>query len=76
MSEKVNEKKHKIFMGTYDIFFTKQLYEKDVYHEVESGLTFLKYLGGKIESDALELWVSQEDKDKVKTIFDKLAIEK
>ena len=62
-------------MGTYDIFFTKQLYEKDVYHEVESGLTFLKYLGGKIESDALELWVSQEDKDKVKTIFDKLAIE-
>lgn len=76
MSEKVNAKKHKLFMGTYDMYFTERLYEKNIYHEVESGLTFLRYLGGAIESDSLELWESTKDKEKIKNLFNDLLIDK
>lgn len=74
MSEKVNEKKHKIFRGAYDIFFTDVLYNKELYHEVENGLNYIKYLGRKVESNQLELWTSQEDRQAVDKMFKRMHI--
>ena len=36
----------------------------------------MRYLGGAIESDSLELWGSTKDKEKIKNLFNDLLIDK
>jgi heptosyltransferase-2 len=61
-SERVMDAKRRLNRG-FDSLFTHVSYDNAVRHEVEHNLDLLRFMGGTIESDALELWVSEADEE-------------
>jgi len=59
-SESVNGFKEQDNKG-FDRFLTHSLQDNNLKHEVEHNLDVIRYLGGKVENDQLELWVGWED---------------
>lgn len=64
-SEKVNEVKKQVNRG-YDVLLTDVLHDNDLKHEVEHNLDVIRFLGGTIHDDRLEVWVSPEEEIFVK----------
>jgi heptosyltransferase-2 len=61
-SERVMDAKRRLNRG-FDALFTHVSYVDTVRHEVEHNLDLLRFMGGTIESDALELWVRKADEE-------------
>ena len=61
-SESVNETK-RVMETHYDLLYTNLSIESNVKHEVLRGLDLLKSIGGTVDDDRLELWVSPSDMD-------------
>jgi heptosyltransferase-2 len=59
-SENVIDHKRLLNDG-YDRLLTHVLSDNSLKHEVEHNLNIIRFLGGKIKEDRLELWVSPED---------------
>ncbi|MCL5287186.1 MAG: glycosyltransferase family 9 protein [Acidobacteria bacterium] len=59
-SEKVNERKEHL-NANYDRLFTHLIYHAAEIHEVEHNLEVLRFLGGTVQSERLEVWVTEED---------------
>ena len=47
--------------GGYDRLFTHVLNDSTVKHEVEHNLDVIRFLGGQVQDERLELWLSEED---------------
>ncbi len=67
-SEYVNPNKEKANRG-YDKLFTHIITDKSLKHEVEHNLEIIKFLGGTVKDDSLELWVNKDDRYFVESIF-------
>jgi heptosyltransferase-2 len=59
-SEKVIDRKRRLNKG-FDCLLTHVLYDDTLKHEVEHDLQVIRFLGGTIREDRLELWLSPED---------------
>ncbi|MGQ9858771.1 MAG: glycosyltransferase family 9 protein [Thermodesulfobacteriota bacterium] len=59
-SEQVNVHKRRANQG-FDLLLTHPLKEGDLKHEVQHNLDVIRYLGGQVLDDKLELWLSRED---------------
>ncbi len=59
-SEKVNDRKRTLNTG-FDRLFTHLLHDDTPKHEVEHNLDVIRYLGGTVQDDRLELWTGKED---------------
>lgn len=59
-SEQVNAHKRRANQG-FDLLLTHPLKEGDLKHEVQHNLDVIRYLGGQVLDDKLELWLSRED---------------
>lgn len=61
-SEKVIEHKKQLNRG-YDRLFSRVIDgNQTILHEVERSLDLLRFLGGRVKEERLELWISEEDK--------------
>lgn len=60
-SEKVNCHKRKFNCG-FDHLFTHVIKDDTLRHEVERNLWIIRFLGGEVEEEQLELWLECEDK--------------
>lgn len=61
-SENVNiNKKH--FNKDYDRLFTHLIKDYSLKHEAARNLDVLRYLGGQVQEERLEVWLSHEDKE-------------
>ena len=67
-SEKSTPRKSILNVG-FNHLFTDIVKNNDVKHEVESNLFLLNYLGCKIESNELEMWVHPKFKSYAKRVF-------
>lgn len=70
-TEKVDELRHTIIDGTYDMYLTDVLQPNTDNHEVENNLEILRYLNCRIEDDKYEMWISEKDREKAKCLLDK-----
>jgi len=61
-SERVIDVKRRLNRG-FDSLFTHVSHDSAVRHEVEHNLDLLRFMGGTVESDALELWVREADEE-------------
>lgn len=61
-SERVNVRKQKLNRG-FDRLSTHILNDCNPKHEVERSLDLVRYLGGRVQDDHLELWLSAEDEE-------------
>jgi len=59
-AENVNPLKKRL-NGTYDLLLTHTLNENQLKHEVEHNLDVIRFLGGEVWDDRLELWLEPED---------------
>ncbi len=59
-SENVNPLKKQLNEG-FDRLLTNSLHDSSTKHEAEHNLDVIRFLGGKVENDRLELWVGRED---------------
>src|SRR5437773_6120694 len=59
-SEHVAEEKRRLNPGLHRLL-THSINESAVKHEVERGLDLIRFLGGGVSEDRLELWVDEED---------------
>ncbi len=59
-SETVNNNKRRFNRG-YDRLLTHALDDREVKHEVERGLNLLRFIGGTVHDDRLELWLTEDD---------------
>ena len=59
-SENVNDRKRTLNTG-FDRLFTHLLHDDTPKHEVDHNLDVIRFLGGTIQDDRLELWTGQED---------------
>lgn len=59
-SEKVNNLKRKLNKN-YDLFFTNLIEFSGEVHEVNLNLILIEYLGFKISSNKLEVWINNQD---------------
>lgn len=55
----------------FDAFFTDVITKTEHLHEVERNLDVIRFLGGKIFNENLELWISKEDYKSTRNIIDK-----
>lgn len=69
-SEQVNNIKRQINAG-YDTLFTDVLTDGGLEHEVERNLNLLRFLGGSVDSDRLELWLDPEDEQFADQLLDR-----
>lgn len=69
-SEKVNALKKHINRG-FDCLLTHPLNDSNLKHEVEHNLDVICYLGGYVQDDRLELWLSEEDETFAKRFLSK-----
>lgn len=58
----------------FDGFFTDVITKTEHLHEVERNLDVIRFLGGKIFNENLELWISKEDYKSTSNIIDKQKI--
>lgn len=58
----------------FDAFFTDVITKTEHLHEVERNLDVIRFLGGKIFNENLELWISKEDYKSTRNIIDKQKI--
>ena len=58
----------------FDAFFTDVITKTEHLHEVERNLDVIRFLGGKIFNENLELWISKEDYKSTSNIIDKQKI--
>jgi ADP-heptose:LPS heptosyltransferase len=72
-SQKVSERKNKM-NPVFDECFTHLVESAGTKHEVETNLDFLTSLGGRTESDQLELWLTPEDELFASEIFSESEI--
>lgn len=68
--ETVNPSKESFAKG-YDKLFSHVLKSTDPIHEVEKNLEVIKYLGGQVNENKMELWFTKEDEDIARVILDK-----
>jgi heptosyltransferase-2 len=61
-SERVSAVKAKYNRG-HDRLFTDVLADGTAKHEVEHNLDLIRYLGGTVQDDVLELWLTDEDRE-------------
>lgn len=61
-SEFVSERKRKKNRG-FNRYLTDIIEDDSISHEVEKNLNIIRYLGGRVASDALELWLTPEDEE-------------
>lgn len=59
-SENVIDHKRRL-NSSYDLLFTHVLDDNTLKHEVEHNLEVIRFLGGAVQEDRLELWVGEED---------------
>jgi ADP-heptose:LPS heptosyltransferase len=59
-SENVNQQKQQL-NGSFDRLFTHVLNDKTLRHEVEHNLDVIRFLGGTVQEQSLELWFGEED---------------
>jgi len=59
-SENVNNHKKRFSRGS-DILLTHVLENTEIKHEVERSLDLIRFLGGAIKNNRLELWLGEED---------------
>jgi lipopolysaccharide core biosynthesis protein len=59
----------------YDGFYTRLLFSKTaaVFHEVERNLDVLRYIGGYIANDSLEVWFDDADRNKCSGMLSSLG---
>lgn len=67
-SETVNDGKRFANRG-YDGFFTRVFETSVVKHEVLRNLDWVKFLGGNIKSDEIELWINNDDRKIARNLF-------
>ena len=67
-SEHVNESKSELNRG-YDQLFTHILEDKTLKHEVEHSLDIIRYLGGAVEDERLQVWLRQEDQAEAESLL-------
>jgi len=60
-SEYVNEYKQKL-NARFDRCFSHVIDDRSVKHEVEHNLEVIRCIGGRVEADGLELWITDEDR--------------
>ncbi|MFC1531995.1 glycosyltransferase family 9 protein [Thermodesulfobacteriota bacterium] len=60
-SEKVTKTKKQLNRG-YDHLFTHVLTDSTPKHEAQHNLDIIRQLGGNVQKDSLEIWVTKEDK--------------
>jgi heptosyltransferase-2 len=53
----------------FDVFFTRTLDDRKPKHEVERNLDFLRAVGGTAHDDKLELWLSEEDRERARKLL-------
>ncbi len=58
-----------------DGLVTHQILGEDRKHEVEHNLDLVRFLGGKVGSDNLELWLDERDEDFARTFLSRAGIE-
>ena len=56
------KEKKAYFNKGYDRCFTRVYKDASIKHEVEHNLDLIRFLGGKIQSDFMELWSGEEDR--------------
>lgn len=61
-SELVNQRKQTLNSG-FDRLLTDVLDLADLHHEVERNLALLRFVGGQVADDHLEVWLSTEDEE-------------
>jgi ADP-heptose:LPS heptosyltransferase len=59
-SEKVIDRKRRSNQG-YDRLLTHPIHDRTLKHEVEHNLDVIRFLGGQVQDDRLELWLGEED---------------
>ena len=64
-SEFVSERKKEQNRG-YNRYLTDIIEDDSVGHEVEKNLNIIRFLGGEVRNDALELWLTPEDIEEAK----------
>ena len=74
-SEKVNALKARLNRGR-DAFFTHLCREVTVRHEVERNLDLIRFLGGDVHENGLELWLDDADKSFAEDILSRHGISK
>ncbi len=67
-SQKVNLRKNEFNAGA-DQLFTHVLNSDSLKHEVEHNLDFIRFLGGRIRDEHLELWIGREDEEAASKIL-------
>jgi ADP-heptose:LPS heptosyltransferase len=67
-SENVNEYKKQI-NGSFDRLFTHVLNDKTLRHEVEHNLDVIRFLGGTVQEQWLEMWSGEEDEAFVERVL-------
>lgn len=59
-SENVTDQKSKLNAG-FDRLFSHLIYDRAAKHEVQYSLDVIRFLGGHVQNDSLELWLGGED---------------
>lgn len=72
-SERVTERKARMNKG-YNKLFTDLISDISLKHEVERSLDVVRFLGGKVEDDRLELWLTEEDRRQAREIVQNLRL--
>lgn len=72
-SEEVNSEKKRLNSG-FDHLLTHPVYDDITRHEVEYYLNIVRFLGGQVQDEHLELWVSQNDETFVEELLDSFGV--
>ncbi len=72
-SESVNPRKSRLNCG-FDRLFTQLLRDAALRHEVERGLEVVRFLGGAVQQDCLELWLTNEDDVYAREVLEKNGV--
>lgn len=67
-SEKVYPRKQRLNPG-FDRFYSHVLNNSSIKHEVQLNLDLIRFLGGKVRRDHLELWLNEEEKRFARKIY-------
>ena len=59
-SENINSQKKRLNSG-FDSLLTHPLQDSTIKHDVEHNLDVIRFLGGRVQDDRLELWLGKED---------------
>lgn len=72
-AEKLKEKQHEQYMGSYDVFFTDHV-SIDAHHEAEGALNLLRFLHQPIRDLKAEVWLEENDKVSAKRLLTEAGV--